>query len=106
MSKMNESETLVEKTQTITRQISKEHGIEIGCTPGTTRPNTILSMVLEQIDELSENDFIVQTKSFGDWYFAIYCDKEDILDKNYDKIFDILQKMYNQHIIRYASIHV
>ena len=54
----------------------------------------------------SENDFIVQTKSFGDWYFAIYCDKEDILDKNYDKIFDILQKMYNQHIIRYASIHI
>ena len=88
------------------RKISNESGIEIGCGPGSTRPNSILKLVLEQIEELSEDDFIVKNKTFGDWDFAIYTDKKDILDKNYDKIFDILQKMYKQGIIRYAAIHV
>lgn len=103
---MNQVTEHDKKKELIARQISKESGIEIGCGPASTRPNTILKLVLEQIEGLSENDFIVKNKSFGDWNFAIYSDKEDILDKNYDKIFDILQKMYKQGIIRYAAIHV
>lgn len=87
------------------KQVSNDTGIQIGCCPGTTRPDSILKLILEQIDELSEDDFIVKSKSFGDWDFAIYSDKEDILDKNYDKIFDLLQRMYKYGRIRYASIY-
>ena len=103
---MNQVTEQDEKKELIVRQISKEYGIEIGCGPASTRPDSILRTILEQIEELSEHDFIVKNKTFGDWDFAIYTDKKDILDKNYDKIFDLLQKMYNQGIIRYAAIHV
>jgi hypothetical protein len=103
---MNQVTEQDEKKELIVRQISNESGIEIGCSPGVIRPDSILRTILEQIDELSEHDFIVKSKSFGDWNFSIYSDKKDILDKNYDKIFDILQKLYNQRTIRYAAIHI
>jgi hypothetical protein len=111
ISKLNKTKPIMEPElkeeihQTPKRQVSNDTGIVIGCCPGTTRPDSILKSILEQIDELSEDDFIVKTKSFGDWDFAIYTDKKDILDKNYDKIFDLLQMMYKYGRIRYASIY-
>ena len=87
------------------RKISKKAGIEIGCRPGPTRPDSILKSVVEQIEELSEDDFIIHSKSFGDWDFAIYEDKEDILEKNFNKIYEILSDFYGRGIIRFAHVY-
>ena len=87
------------------RTISKKAGIEIGCKPGPTRPDSILKSVLEQIDELSENDFIKENARFGDWNFSIYEDKEHILNKNFDKICEILNDFYSKGRIRFAHIY-
>jgi len=87
------------------RKLSYDSGIEIGCKPGIIRPDDILKSILVEIEELSIDDFYVKSRSFGDWNFSVYADKENILNKNHDNIVDILIKMYNQGRIRYAKVY-
>jgi hypothetical protein len=101
----------------VERKISDTHYLIIDCLPGSTRPNDILKMILQDInkddfeeedalmfnDDISFEDFTLISSSFGEWKFGIYKDKELLFELNLPKITDLLTNLYNNSQIRFAE---
>jgi len=90
-------------------QISETHYIIIDCKPGLIRPNNVLEMVLhddlnnETNNALTVDDFLLESKAFGEFKYNISKEKEQIFEDNLPKIVDALKGLYNCGIIRYAE---
>ena len=87
-------------------QISETHYIIIDCKPGSIRPNNVLEMVLHddlKDDVLTIDDFLLESKTFGEFKYKISKEKEQIFEDNLPKIVDALKGLYNCGIIRYTE---
>jgi len=90
-------------------QISETHYIIIDCKPGSIRPNNVLEMVLhddlnnETNNALTVDDFLLESKAFGEFKYKISKEKEQLFEDNLPKIVDALKGLYNCGIIRYAE---
>jgi hypothetical protein len=91
-------------------QISDTHYIIIDCKPGSIRPNNVLEMVLH--DDLKNetkdtvltiDDFLLESKTFGEFKYNILKEKEQLFEENLPKIVDALKGLYNCGIIRYTE---
>jgi hypothetical protein len=90
-------------------QISETHYIIIDCKPGSIRPNNVLEMVLHDDikndikNVLTVDDFLLESKTFGEFKYNISKEKEQVFEDNLPKIVDALKGLYNCGIIRYAE---
>lgn len=76
--------------------------VEIDCPPGKMRPDDILKMVLKNL-EITIDDFIVDSKSFGSWTFKLNEEKNEIYKLSIDIIKERIINFYRNGLIRYAS---
>ncbi|QKF94220.1 hypothetical protein QKU48_gp0762 [Fadolivirus algeromassiliense] len=78
------------------------HRIELDCPPGSTRPDTCLSIVLSGL-ELTEDDFVITSKFFGEWTFELKQEKNETYLKLKKEISERIKKLHDQGFIRYGS---
>ena len=95
-------------------QISETHYIIIDCKPGLIRPNNVLEMVLHDDTKndlknetkdtvLTIDDFLLESKTFGEFKYNILKEKKQVFEDNLPKIVNALKGLYNCGIIRYAE---
>ena len=83
--------------------LSTDYEVVIGCAPFNPRPDVILSLILQNITNLSLNDFNIVSKLYGDWTFIPLKEKENIYIENQDLIGTKLKEMHLSKKIRYAE---
>lgn len=80
----------------------KIHEISLDCAPGNRRPSDCFPSALDGTG-LVPNDFKITSKCFGEWTFQLKSEKNDIYEKNVEKIRYNIEKLYNKGYIRYGS---
>lgn len=76
--------------------------IELDCPPGQLRPDALLPGILEGTG-LSVDDFKNTSRSFGNWEYRIYKDKDADYLAAQKKIKIRIENLYHQGRIRYGS---
>ena len=78
------------------------HTIELDCPPGNPRPDDLLPEALMGTD-LTPNDFVVESKFFGNWTFVLKAELDDKYLWRRDRIKENITALYDAGLIRYAS---
>lgn len=76
--------------------------IEIDCAPGSSRPDSHLIMMCNILG-LDYNQFVIKSKSFGNWEWQVEKSYEDDYKLKQTQVESHLTKLYNTKQIRYAS---
>ena len=84
------------------QELSTTCEVVIDCAPLTSRPDTILISILKNTN-LSLNDFVKTSSSFGAWTFIPLKEKESLYLENQKLIGEKLTKLYNSGQIRSAE---
>ena len=84
------------------RIINNDYYIIIDCLPLQRILNNILEDILSYT-KLNINDFKITSKSFGEWTFKLYIDKNNEYLEELDNIIGKLTDNYNNGNIRYAE---
>lgn len=82
-------------------ELSDEYEIVIDCPPLKPRPNEILEQILKDT-ELSIDDFVKTSSSFGAWTFSLVKNKDSIYINSKKDIGEKLTNLYNIGSVRYA----
>ena len=86
------------------RNISNDYYLIIDCAPFSKRPNDVLENILINT-KININDFKITSKSFGEWIFKLYKDKDKEYLEELPNIIEKLKDNYNNGNIRFAEYY-